>query len=239
MVRLATHGVLEVQVLTEVSMASSAEPKYLVIPDTRWKEIESLLSLSVGQIKVIEDTLRSKETLRSEETSYQRIAKSANISQKEALAVLSAVTNLIFQRQRYSLTDQQLLDDLKARLPEKVADLGLEAQEALLRLLSESAEGYFVEKAESLRVGFAPHFVSVRSICDVRPVFDRNRETIEGALLVTFLGITTHDEEHEDHTFVLQLDQSGLRKLRECIEEAEKKLKVMGSKFGTILDLFP
>jgi hypothetical protein len=214
------------------------KPKYLIIPKNRWEDISTLLSLSVSQMQIVAETLRSKETLKTEELSYQHVAKKADISQAEALAVLSAVTNLISQRQRYSLSDEQLLDDLEAGAPGKIKDLDLDTKGALLGLLSESEEGYFVEKAESLKLGFTPHLISVRSICDVRPVFDKNRETIEGALLVTFLGITTHDEEHKDHTFVLQLTRSDLHKLRDCLEEAERKLSVMEKEFGTKFDLF-
>src|SRR5436309_2725150 len=130
------------------------KPKYLIIPENRWKEIDSLLSLSASQIQAVEETLRSKETLKTEEPSYQRVAKKAGIGQTEALAVLTAVTNLISQRQRYSLNDQELLDDLAAQLPKKVQDLSSDARAALLKLLSESEEGYFVEKAESLKSGF-------------------------------------------------------------------------------------
>lgn len=213
-------------------------PKYLIIPENRWKDIRTLLSLSASQMQTVAKTLRSKETLKAEEPSYQRIAKDANISQADTLAVLSAVTNLILQRQRYSLSNEQLLDDLEAGSNVEVKNLDVQAKAALLDLLSESEEGYFVEKAESLKVGFPPHLVSVRSICDVRPVFDKARENIEGILLVTFLGLTMHDEEHKDHTVVLQLARSELRKLRECIEEAEKKLNVMEKEFGPKFDLF-
>ena len=180
----------------------------------------------------------SKETLKTEELSYQRVAKGADISHTEALAILSAVTNLAFQRERYSLSPEQVLADLGAMLPEMVENLDSHTREALLKLLSKSEEGYFVEKTENLKIGFAPHLVSVRSICDVRPVFDKNREQIEGALLVTFLGITTHDEEHNEQTFVLQLTRSDLRKMQECLEEAEKKIEVMEREFGRELDLF-
>ena len=131
--------------------------------------------------------------MKSEELSYQRIAKDADISQIDSLAILGAVTNLVVQRQRYSLSDEQLLEDLEAGSQIEVKDFDDQKKRALLGLLSESEEGYLVEKAESLKAGFSPHFVTARSICDVRPVFDKKRESIEGILLVTLLGLTTQD----------------------------------------------
>jgi len=213
-------------------------PKYLIIPDNRWKDIRTLLSLSTDKLQAIAKTLRSKEALKSEELSYQRIAKDADISQIDSLAILSAVTNIVAQRQRYSLTDEQLLEDLEAGSEIKFENFDDQKKRALLELLSESEEGYLVEKAESLKAGFAPHFVTAQSICDVRPVFDKKRESIEGILLVTFLGLTTHDEEHNDHSFVLQLTRSDLRNLQKCLEEAERKLGIMEQEFGVKFDLF-
>lgn len=213
-------------------------PKYLVIPKSRWDDVKKLLSLSANQMRTVAKVLQSKETLKTEDVSYQRIAKDADISQADALAVLGAVTNLTLQRQRYSLSSDQLLDDLEAGAEIKVKEFDAQTKAALLDLLSESEEGYFVEKAESLKIGFSPHLVSVRSICDVRPIFDKARENIEGILLVTFLGLTMHDEEHKDHTTILQLGRSELRKLRESIEEAEKKLAVLEKEFGAKFDVF-
>lgn len=214
------------------------KPKYLIIPDDRWKEINILLSLSTDKLQAIAKTLRSKEALKSEESSYQRIAKDADISQIDSLAILSAVTNLTAQRQRYLLSEEQFLEDLEAGSRIAVKNFDDPKKRALLELLSETEEGYVVEKAESLKTGFSPHFISARSICDVRPVFDKKRESIEGILLIAFLGLTTHDEEHNDHTFVLQLTRSDLRNLQKCLEEAETKLGIMEKEFGAKFDLF-
>ena len=221
------------------SQEASRKPKYLIIPDNRWKEIDSLLSLSAEKLEIIAKTLHSRAALQSEESNYQRIAKEADISQIDALAVLSAITNLITQRQRYSLSSEQLLEDLKAGPNVKIEEFNDQQKLALLELLSESEEGYLIEKAENLKTGFAPHFIGAKSICDARPVFDKNRERIEGILFVTLLGLTTHDEEHNNHTFVLQLTPSDLRNLRQCLEDAEKKLDIMEKEFKKVnFDLF-
>jgi hypothetical protein len=213
-------------------------PRYLVIPDSRRDDVRMLLSLSPDQLRSIKETLHSRETLKAKELSYQRVAQNANISYKEALSVLTALTNLIGQRKRYSLSDEQLLADLKAGWSDVIKKYEHDNEQALIELLSVSDEGYFVEKAEDLRTSFIPHMISVRSICDMRPVFDQNREEIEGALLVVLLGITTHNTNHENETFVVQLTRSDLNDLRNCLDETEKKLKVMEKMFEENLELF-
>jgi hypothetical protein len=142
------------------------------------------------------------------------------------------------QSQRYSLTDEQLLEDLEAGSGIEVTKFEEPKKKALLELLSETAEGHLIEKVENLKNGFAPHFIRAQSICDVRPVFDKSRKNIEGILLVAFVGLTTHDEEHNDSTFVLQLTRSEIRALQKCLEEADTKLGIMEKEFGTTFDVF-
>lgn len=212
-------------------------PRHLLIPENGRQDIHELLSLSGEQLRSVAQTLRSRETLKIKEPSYRRVASEARITNEEALAVLSAITNLILQRKRYALSDEQLLQELKVLWPDEIEHLNHETQNALLDLLSESDEGYFVDKAESLKTGFAPHVVSIRSICDVRPVFDKDRKKIEGLLLVASLGITTHDENHRDQIFVLQMTRADLQKLRECLEETDQKMAIMQEDFGAKFDI--
>jgi hypothetical protein len=221
------RGVKCKNIAQEVTMQSS--PRYLIIPERGRRDIETLLSLSAPALQVISENLASHATLKTDEPSYQLIAREADIAQVEAVAALNAIMNLPIQRQRYKLSHEQILDDLKAICPEKVKALDDESKEALSSLLSvsETDEGYVVEKAEELKYGFAPHIVSIRSICDARPVFNKDRTEIAGMLLIASLGITTHDENHEDQTLILQMTKKDLQKLRESIGEAERKLGIM------------
>lgn len=213
-------------------------PRYLVIPENGRQEISQLLSLSAKQLRLIAETLRSTDTLKFKEASYRRVASKADITNEESLAILSAITNLIIQRKRYNLDDEKLLEELAILFGEKIGNMDNETQYALIDLLSETDEGYIVEKAEVLKSGFAPHVVSMRSICDVRPVFDKDRKTIKGILIVASLGITTHDENHRDQTVVIQMTQDDLEKLRELIVETQGKMSIMQNEFGERFDVF-
>ena len=113
-----------------VSMSSS--PRYLIIPERGRKDIETLLSLSSEALQTIVTILGSQVTLKTEEPSYQLIAREASITHEEAVAVLDATMNLTIQRKRYRLSDEQLLEDLKVLCPEKVKDLDTETQQSLL-----------------------------------------------------------------------------------------------------------
>jgi hypothetical protein len=210
-----------------------SSPRYLLIPDSGREEISILLSLSAAQLKAVAETLRSIETLKYKGPSYRRVASVANITNEQALSVLSAVANLLVQRKRYSLNDEQLLDDLRILCKEQIVhiDNDDETKKAFLDLLSESEEGYIVDKAESLKDGFGSHVVSMRSICDVRPVFDKDKKTIRGVLIVASLGIITHDEQHKNQTTIIHLSREQLKNLRELIQETEGKMDIMSNEF--------
>ena len=47
------------------------------------------------QLQIIAQTLRSKETLKTQKPSYRRVASKANSTHEQALASLSAMTNLV------------------------------------------------------------------------------------------------------------------------------------------------
>lgn len=205
----------------------SPSPRYLVIPDIGKDEISQLLDLSAEQLRIIAYTLRSTDTLKAKEASYRRVASRADITNQQALSILNATANLIVQRKRYGLKPEQLLGELEALLPEKIKSLEDETQIALLDLLSESDEGYIVDKAETLKHGFSPHVVSMRSICDARPVFDKDKKTIRGMLIVASLGITTHDEGHRDHTVVIQMSMEELEDLQKLLEETKGKMQII------------
>lgn len=209
-----------------------SSPRYLLIPDSGREEISTLLSLSAEQLRAIAETLRSIDTLKHKQPSYRRIADKANITNEEALSALSATANLLLQRKRYSLNDEQLLNDLRILCQEEMDTIDDETKSALLDLLSESDEGYIVDKAESLKSGFSPHIASMRSICDVRPVFDKDKKTIKGVLIIASLGITIHDEQHRAQTTVINLSREQLKNLKELIQETEGKMDVMYNDFG-------
>jgi hypothetical protein len=166
------------------------------------------------------------------------MSNKADITNEESLAVLSAITNLLIQRKRYGLSNEKLLQDLRIMFDDKIENMEKEAHAALIDLLSETDEGYIVDKAEVLKYGFSPHIVSMRSICDVRPVFDKDRKTIKGILIVASLGITMHDENHRDQTVIMQMTQDDLEKLRELIVETQGKMQIMQNDFGEKFDVF-
>ena len=166
----------------------SAQPKYLIIPrKTVGKIYGHCFHCPLTRCALSSKALRSKETIKGPKSLVTSVSqKDANISNANAIAVLNAVMNLILQRQRYLLNDEQLLDDLKAGLQDN-KDLDDETKGALCDLLSESEEGYLVEKAESLKTGFFFTFCvcAIHMWCTPLCLI-KTHTHIEGILLVFF-----------------------------------------------------
>ena len=217
-------------------MTEQAGPRYLHVPEPHTADVRTLLSLNAEQLRKVTEAMRSKENLQSELPPLESLMRAAGLSPAEALAIWSTVPNLT--RQRVLLTDDEFFEDLKAIAPALAEGMEGDKKGALLDLLSESDEGHLLQKADFLRTGFIPSFVSSRSICDLRPLFDKKHEAIEGAALVVLLGITTDDDQHRSRTIVVQLTPEKLRQLRQTIEDAEKKLDLMKARFKADMSIF-
>ena len=215
-------------------MTTDKTPPLLIVPPEAWLEIAKIFDLEPDQLRAIAKTLRSKESLRdASTTSYEKVAKAARVPYMTAVDIVFTVNNLVRQGARVKLTREQLLEELAIGLPEKVKALAAETKDALLDLLSESGDGYVVNKAERLRTALVPHMVDAQTICEVRPVFNTDKTAIECNLVVTLLGINSHDDEtHEDSSFVIQLTRPQVSELKKLLEETERKISVIDKSFA-------
>jgi hypothetical protein len=214
-------------------------PRNLTIPKEFQEDVRVLLSLSPEQIGAISRLLGSKRELGAGIPAYRLLAKVADLSTSDALDAWTAFLNLGRQQERLGLPAERVVDDLETVLPEDQEGLEPARRKALIELFSEGAEDRnLLEKADYLRNALVPHVTEVKTICDLRPLFDKARKEIKGATLVVLLGISSHNEEHEDETVVFQLTRTKLTQIRESLEEAERKLAVMEEKWKNELDLF-
>ena len=214
-----------------------SKPRKLTIPESRWKDIRELLLLSADRLKQIGEVLNSKESLKDEVPSFVAVARATGLANHQAYQVIGAMQNLALQRKQFEISDDELLSDLRAGFDDP-PELNAAQEAALLNLLGESDQAYLVEKAESLKHGLVPHMISARTICDLRPVFDRKREQLEGALLVTYLDIKAHDGEEEYRKLLLQLSETDLKELATVLADAIRKVELLKTRFGRDVELF-
>lgn len=195
--------------------------KNLIIPEGSEAELRALLELNAEQISSLRRVLGDKKGLK-EGRGYQRVGQELAIGNDLALKVLSATNNIRAQRDRFGLTDAQLIEDLSSFVDRPLSD---ETKTALLDLLTKSDDDYFIHKVSSLKHGFVPHFLDARTVVDARPIFDKERTRIEGYLLVTYLELTSHAYPSDEYsTTTYYLSRKDIKALRAKLDDAEAKL---------------
>ncbi|MCB9608334.1 MAG: hypothetical protein H6716_17225 [Polyangiaceae bacterium] len=202
--------------------------KSLVIPDEGRDDVQKLLSLSAEDLAKLEETLTDRSALKDDRRPYRRVAQALEISPQAAISVLTAVGNIRSQRERFNISDTDLFADL-----EVLGTVDDATREGLRSLLCGPDDGYFVEKVGSLRHAIAPHATDVRTVVDARPVFSQDRARVDALVLLTYLELGVHDpRDGRNDTLVVQLSRTQVAKLREVLEDAEKKLDKLAETFG-------
>lgn len=214
----------------------SETPRFLMIPDRRKGDVDTLLSLTTDQLRRAGAFLRTPSQDAETRPLYVGLARDAGLPNDHAAALIRAVSNVQRQRTRYGMNDDDLVEDLRRGWPDAMsAVVGDQARlDSLKDILRDTDEGFLAEKVERLRHGLIPHYVGAQTQCDLRPAFDREKREIRGAVLVATLGIFLHDSDHHDRTVSLQMTRSDIKELREMLEEAERKFVAMETLYGPL-----
>lgn len=194
-----------------------------------------LLELTAEQMEKLVNVLHSRETLQSDDAPYVQAAREAGLDSYEAISVLTAISNLAKQCDRRDISIEHAISELGEKLEVPIDE---DRREALQKLLSPSDEGYVIENAQRLKLAFLPHLVRAKTVCDVRPVFDRDHESVEGALAVVLLELSLHDSKHDEESVVIQLDRDDVRELKTVLEDAERKLDLINESFSGTVEFF-
>lgn len=98
------------------------------------------------------------------------------------------------------------------------------------------------ERSRALKVNYLAHGLhptvdSVRTICELRPVFDcpREQEVIVGYVPTVCMEIESSDTEGNGTTVLLQLSPKMVQTFKQVIERTEEKLSAIRTKFGNEL----
>lgn len=206
------------------------EPKFLIVPPEAKPEVEALFRLPTAKLQALRAALNERKVGR-EGRDYVRVAAALGVGYDQAIQLLSAVSNIRQQKERFKLSDDDLYADARA-LGLEVDEADVDRRAALLDVLARSDEEYFAAKLSSLRHALVPHVSDVRTIVDARPLFKPDHGQVEGYLLLTHLELTVHDG-HGDltqHTF--SLSKSDIETLKAQLDTASKKLDVLERSLG-------
>jgi hypothetical protein len=84
-----------------------------------------------------------------------------------------------------------------------------------------------IRKINRLRDGFIPNAQAFHTLLDLRPNFADGYESILGIIPVFQFRVTTDSDDEALQQIVFQIDENRLKKLKQVVENAEKKLSVV------------
>lgn len=144
------------------------------------------------------------------------------------------------ERARLTLDLQGLLEEFDIYLERR--DLSAEVKPKLLAL-SESLKKLFADrpqialraKVASVTSGVVPEGIDFRSICDLRPIFNEERDTIIEYSTVALVRILLRSETHQDSPVVFQIDSQGVTRMEEFLAQLRKKMAALEAVRGGLV----
>lgn len=208
------------------------EPDHFAIPAHSRRSVTAFLQLKKEQLAKLEEALHSKASLQEGLRPPELVAKRLEIPRLTAVRYLEVIDNLSRQRSRLTDVDESALRKDLENLAGRTLDET--SYQIILRLLADDDEQKLVDKAEDLRLALLPHYVDARTVCDVRPVFDKAREKIEFAVVTVALELTSHCGLEKPKTTVVLLDDDDINTLIQKLNEAKAKIAAIRSQFGAV-----
>jgi hypothetical protein len=99
--------------------------------------------------------------------------------------------------------------------------------EPLKRLFADRPDIVLRAKVASITSAAVPEALDFLSICDLRPVFNEERDSILEYVPVALIRILVRSETREADTLVFQVSREGVKRLREFMDRLQKKMEML------------
>ncbi len=195
-------------------------------------DLKTIAGLSDEQIAEIRNHLAEADGFLDHKALLATIREVIQDS-KSAEAVRRAIRNL------NPSTVERIIADLEQNLGDKEFPFDQTTFDRLKQVLSELIQPYPAltrfQKAERLARLTGQQLESLELICDLRPVFDENRENLEGMMPYTRLHIVATGEDGLPKPFEAELTYEQVIDLAENAGKARSKLDVLRQSIETWL----
>lgn len=239
------------------SLAARAYPAYTPRPMARPRFLFSPFGPTAVPFSFFADRLVKDEEFRGDLKRILALPPQQFAALAEALAAYPTFLNRAalaeIVAEKAPSADHRLLTGIIARLNQMMRDSSDTIEEAFRTLIEEVSEhkdfagplaktledrlrAFIVtprglakqKKAESLAEATGCDLSNFAIICDVRPVFDEERKTIEGAVAVTTLRLELQESDGRLTAVECRLTEQQLDRLYKASDAARKKLAAVG-----------
>lgn len=214
---------------------------WLFLPDDAFDDLTRLAKLAPDKLPKLRALLDSSEF----ELRYKffvKLADQLGVSDEAAAKLCSFINYVQVQRARNNEAGESVPGELEyflraagkqAEEAELVLKYIRDNRDTLAQLFSEPALFESAEKLRGLETGPLPHLDSVRTYCDLRPVYDKHADKIVSTFPVITLSLTIHDTTAEEMKDILvQLTESDLKEFRKQFNRLDKKLAKLKELYG-------
>ena len=212
--------------------------RHLFLPKQAIKDVGALLQLDDQKLRALDKLFSAGDSINPSDPNFlEKVAGTLGIDSDLATSVV-LVTQFLLTVVEEGHPPGEILDDVRYFVNQHADDKTLVTamegkQRALLALLTPKPERTRAQKIRYLR-NIYPTVDSFRTVCEIRPVFDKaaGKEEIIGYVPTILLEIKQSDADGECSQVVLHLSEATLTDLAEVIRRAEEKLSVIKKRFG-------
>jgi hypothetical protein len=212
---------------------------WLYLPDDAVEDLMILANLKVEQAESLREHFDANDFV-PRSSYYTKVADLVNISDDAASGLCSFVNSVRTQRSRQNRDAASVPDELIGflqRIPKdkgsgetirQLTDYVAEQRDFLVSLFSEPPGRDHSDKVRDLESGPLPHVHSIRTFCDIRPVYDAEATEIVAYLPMITLSMVIHKTWSDEFEEVaVLLSDSDIDDLRETLERLDKKLAIL------------
>ena len=99
--------------------------------------------------------------------------------------------------------------------------------ESLKKLFADRPQIALREKVASVTSGVVPEAIDFHSICDLRPIFNEERDAIVEYTTVALVRILLRGGAQRDSSIVFQIDSQGATQMEKFLARLQKKMAVL------------
>jgi hypothetical protein len=202
-----------------------------LFPSISFEEaVTEVASLSPEAYRNFKDAIFSELAFDDNPDRLAGLAKSLNITPEDAAMILQA-TAILYERVQAlpagaesSSAISRFVDEFDEELN---ADIKRNLVERLIELTARNDSAELNKKINRLQSGFLDTATNFSTFVDLRPDFTEKRDQVRGFIPMIQFKIVTNSDNPHFRELIFQVDEFGLERLRETLEDAQTKLTVL------------
>lgn len=207
--------------------------RHIFIPEQGTRDLITFASLTSSQIQKLESILSDTQNFTPLDI-YVAIMNELDVDDDTAASIYNIYNYVVQVVTEKQLAPGKIIDELVLVLKNTEHDGADEAvmqletnRTAFEKLLSADSMEGLAAKKRSLESGFYGSVVDIRSVCDLRPVFNPERTEILDWLSTIYFEFSVIRGQGFPELVPISLDVRAFQQLREEVDRVERKLKII------------